>query len=41
MSRTRIVIIGATGHFGGRICRRILGEPNTEARHHEPQISAR
>ena len=29
MSRTRIVIIGATGHFGGRICRRILGEPNT------------
>ena len=30
MSRTRIVIIGATGHFGGRICRRILGEPNTE-----------
>jgi hypothetical protein len=30
MSRTRIVIIGATGHFGGRIGRRILGEPNTE-----------
>jgi len=30
MPRTRIVIIGATGHFGGRICRRILGEPNTE-----------
>ncbi len=30
MSRTRIVIIGATGHFGGRICRRILGEPDTE-----------
>lgn len=29
MSRARIVIIGATGHFGGRICRRILGEPNT------------
>ena len=30
MPRTRIVIIGATGHFGGRICRRILGEPDTE-----------
>jgi len=30
MSRTRIVIIGATGHFGGRICRRLLGEPDTE-----------
>jgi saccharopine dehydrogenase-like NADP-dependent oxidoreductase len=30
MSRTRIVIIGATGHFGGRICHRILGEPGTE-----------
>jgi len=30
MSITRIVIIGATGHFGGRICRRILGEPGTE-----------
>lgn len=26
----RIVVIGGTGHFGGRICRRILGEPNTE-----------
>lgn len=30
MSRTRIVIIGASGHFGGRICRRILGEPGTD-----------
>jgi len=29
MSRNRIVIIGATGHFGGRIGRRILGELNT------------
>ena len=26
----KIVVIGATGHFGGRICRRLLGEPNTE-----------
>jgi len=26
----RIVVIGGTGHFGGRICRRIAGEPNTE-----------
>ena len=26
----RIVVIGGTGHFGGRICRRIVGEPNTE-----------
>jgi len=26
----QIVIIGGTGHFGGRICRRIIGEPNTE-----------
>jgi hypothetical protein len=25
-----IVVIGATGHFGGRICRRLLGEPNTQ-----------
>lgn len=25
-----IVVIGATGHFGGRICRRIVGEKNTE-----------
>jgi saccharopine dehydrogenase-like NADP-dependent oxidoreductase len=25
-----IVVIGGTGHFGGRICRRLLGEPNTE-----------
>jgi FlaA1/EpsC-like NDP-sugar epimerase len=23
-----IVVIGATGHFGGRIFRRIVGEPN-------------
>ena len=23
-----IVVIGATGHFGARICRRLLGEPN-------------
>lgn len=26
----RIVVIGGTGHFGARICRRIVGEPNTE-----------
>mgnify|MGYP003666596536 CR=1 FL=1 len=26
----KIVVIGGTGHFGGRICRRIVGEPNTE-----------
>ena len=26
----RIVVIGGTGHFGGRICRRIVGEKNTE-----------
>ncbi len=26
----RIVIIGGTGHFGGRICRRIAGEDNAE-----------
>ncbi len=26
----RIVVIGGTGHFGGRICRRIAGERNTE-----------
>ncbi len=26
----RIVVIGATGHFGGRFCRRFIGEPNTE-----------
>ena len=25
-----IVVIGGTGHFGGRICRRLAGEPNTE-----------
>ena len=31
MSKTKkIVVIGATGHFGGRICRRIVGEKNTE-----------
>jgi len=26
----RIVVIGGTGHFGGRICRRIVGEKHTE-----------
>jgi hypothetical protein len=26
----RILIIGGTGHFGGRICRRIVGEAHTE-----------
>lgn len=26
----RILVIGASGHFGGRICRRIVGEPGTE-----------
>lgn len=26
----RIIVIGGTGHFGGRICRRIVGEPDTE-----------
>jgi hypothetical protein len=26
----KIVVIGATGNFGGRICARLLGEPNTE-----------
>lgn len=25
-----IVIIGGTGHFGGRICRRLVGEPGTK-----------
>lgn len=25
-----IVVIGGTGHFGGRICRRLVGEPGTE-----------
>lgn len=25
-----IVVIGGTGHFGGRICHRLVGEPNTE-----------
>jgi saccharopine dehydrogenase-like NADP-dependent oxidoreductase len=30
MCLKRIVVIGGTGHFGGRICRRIVGEPNTE-----------
>lgn len=24
-----ILVIGATGHFGGRICRRLIGQPNT------------
>ncbi len=27
---TIIVVIGGTGHFGSRICRRLAGEPNTE-----------
>jgi len=27
---TNIVVIGGTGHFGARICRRIAGEPGTE-----------
>lgn len=26
----RLIVIGGTGHFGGRICRRIAGEPNIE-----------
>ncbi len=26
----KILVIGGTGHFGGRICRRIVGEANTE-----------
>jgi len=26
----KIIVVGGTGHFGGRICRRIVGEPNTE-----------
>jgi len=30
MGMMRIVVIGGTGHFGGRICRRIVGEANTE-----------
>lgn len=24
------MVIGATGHFGGRLCRRLVGEPNAE-----------
>ncbi|MCP4472368.1 MAG: NAD-dependent epimerase/dehydratase family protein [Gammaproteobacteria bacterium] len=28
-SNKTILVIGGTGHFGGRICRRLLGEPNT------------
>lgn len=24
-----ILVLGGTGHFGGRICRRLLGQPNT------------
>ena len=26
----KILVIGATGHFGGRFCRRFIGEPSTE-----------
>ena len=26
----KIIVIGGTGHFGGRICRRLAGQPNTE-----------
>ncbi|MGI9265427.1 MAG: saccharopine dehydrogenase family protein [Gammaproteobacteria bacterium] len=26
----RVVVIGGTGHFGGRICHRLVGDPNTE-----------
>ena len=26
----KIVVIGGTGHFGGRICRRLVDENNTE-----------
>ena len=26
---TKILVLGGTGHFGGRICRRLVGEPNT------------
>lgn len=28
-SSKTILVIGGTGHFGGRICQRLLGEPNT------------
>ena len=28
-TQKKILVIGGTGHFGGRICRRLLGEPNT------------
>jgi len=28
--RKKIIVIGATGHFGGRICRRLVSAPNTE-----------
>ena len=28
--RKTIVVIGSTGHFGGRLCRRLVGEPGTE-----------
>ncbi len=26
----KIVVIGGTGHFGGRICRRLVAEPGAE-----------
>jgi uncharacterized protein YbjT (DUF2867 family) len=26
----KILVLGGTGHFGGRICRRLVGEPNTK-----------
>lgn len=29
-NRQRVVVIGGTGHFGGRICRRLLGQANCE-----------
>ena len=29
-NKTRILVLGATGHFGKRISKRLIGEPNTE-----------